>query len=67
VIDTVRCTTVTVLEVLAAAYCGLQVVGMSLITNKCVAPEDVATGAAPRATPRCWRPTWSRSCARASL
>jgi len=35
----------TVFEVLAAAHCGLQVVGMSLITNKCVAPGDVTTAA----------------------
>lgn len=33
----------TVFEVLAAAHAGMQVVGFSLVTNKCVAPGDDTT------------------------
>lgn len=33
----------TVFEVVAAAHCGMQVLGFSLLTNKCVAPGDVTT------------------------
>jgi hypothetical protein len=33
----------TVFEVVAAAHCGMQVLGFSLITNKCVAPGDENT------------------------